>query len=420
LTNWYLRLNRERLKGMVENEDSETGLQVLYNVLLDVSILMSPFTPFITEHLYQHLRKKQPSYDENSPGNTNPPMVGKSDSVHFLQLPKYDETRSNPAAVEAMNALQTIIEQGRYVREKRNISLRTPIKSVVVILRDPSPSVIASITGHLKEYILSELNAWDFVVIGKEEEEKWIKMSLQPNFKMLGKKLGKKMGAVKKKVESLTHEEALAALEAGEIVIEGISINTESEIISKLSFAKSESHWESSSTPEGSTVVAVDCTQDEALLSSGKSRELINIVQQLRKAAGLDLKDTVEVFFSEEADGVENAVKQNVSLFAAKLKGIVPIPQKYRQPWSVILGQDTAEVGGAKVEVMISRPAIAVKEGLSEGVNSFLSTIDINVKDRQEIMRCTVDRKEFEVVHGQDFWWSAMEKAKCTKTLEWL
>lgn len=205
LTNWYVRLNRDRLKGMVENEDAEIGLQVLYDVLMDVTVLMAPFTPFITEHLYQHLRKKQPSYEEGAP-DTNPTIPGKSKSVHFLQLPKYDESRLNSDAVDAMEVLQTIVEQGRNVRERRNISLRTPIKSVVVVLRDPSPSVVASVTGPLKEYILSELNAWDFVVVGKEEEKDWVKMSLQPNFKLLGKKLGKKMGAAKKFVEELSHE----------------------------------------------------------------------------------------------------------------------------------------------------------------------------------------------------------------------
>merc|ERR1712238_468751 len=67
LTNWYLRLNRDRMKGLESGGDSheaETGLQVLYDVLLSVTILMAPFTPFITEYFYQHLRKMQPSYAE--------------------------------------------------------------------------------------------------------------------------------------------------------------------------------------------------------------------------------------------------------------------------------------------------------------------------------------------------------------------
>jgi isoleucyl-tRNA synthetase len=211
LTNWYVRLNRDRLKGLEgDNADTEaeTGLQVLYDVLLDVTIIMAPFTPFITEFFYQHLRKLQPSYAEaaNGGGKTNPVMPGKSDSVHFLRLPEYDESRLNADAVEAMEALQSIVELGRNAREKRNISLRTPVKSLVAILRNPSENVVKGITGPLKNYILSELNAWDFTVVPEEEQHDWVTLALTPDFKVLGKKLGKKMKAVGAAVKKLTHD----------------------------------------------------------------------------------------------------------------------------------------------------------------------------------------------------------------------
>jgi len=213
LTNWYVRLNRERLKGL-EGEggdadlEAEVGLQVLYDVLLDVTIVMAPFTPYITEFFYQHLRKLQPSYKDaaNGGGTSNPVMPGKSDSVHFLTLPEYDPTRLNEDAVQSMTALQSIVEQGRNAREKRNISLRTPVKTVVAILRDPAAHVIEALGGPLKKYILSELNAWDFQVVPKEEEHDWVTLSLTPNFKVLGKKLGQKMKAVKAAVTGLSHE----------------------------------------------------------------------------------------------------------------------------------------------------------------------------------------------------------------------
>jgi isoleucyl-tRNA synthetase len=82
-----------------------------------------------------------------------------------------------------MEALQTIVEQGRNAREKRNISLRTPVKSVVAVLRNPGEHVVSGITGPLKTYILSELNAWDFTVVPKEQEHDWVTLSLLPNFK---------------------------------------------------------------------------------------------------------------------------------------------------------------------------------------------------------------------------------------------
>jgi isoleucyl-tRNA synthetase len=169
---------------------------------------MGPFTPFITEYFYQHLRKLQPSYKDAADGGgmTNPAVAGKSDSVHFLKLPAYDESRLNVDAVEAMEALQSIVEQGRIVREKRTISLRTPIKSVVVIFRDPSENVVNGITGPLKKYILSELNAWDFHVVPTAEAHEWITLSLTPDFSILGRKLGKKMKAVQAHISKMTHE----------------------------------------------------------------------------------------------------------------------------------------------------------------------------------------------------------------------
>jgi isoleucyl-tRNA synthetase len=210
LTNWYVRLNRDRLKGL-EGEDpekeAESGLQVLYDVLLDVTVIMAPFTPFITEFFYQRLRKLQPSFkdSENGGGKTNPVMRGKSDSVHFLKLPKYDESRLNHNAVDAMEALQSIVEQGRNCREKRNISLRTPIKTVVAVLRNPPDHVVKGLAGALQKYILSELNAWELQVVPKEQEHDWVTLSLAPNFPVLGKKLGKKMKDVNNAVRALSH-----------------------------------------------------------------------------------------------------------------------------------------------------------------------------------------------------------------------
>jgi isoleucyl-tRNA synthetase len=104
-----------------------------------------------------------------------------------------------------MEALQAIVEQGRNAREKRLISLRTPVKEVVAILRNPSENVVKGITGPLKSYILSELNAWEFTVVPKEQEHDWVTLSLTPNFAVLGKKLGKNMKAVGAAVKALSH-----------------------------------------------------------------------------------------------------------------------------------------------------------------------------------------------------------------------
>lgn len=421
LTNWYVRLNRDRLKGLESGDasDAETGLQVLYDVLLDVTVLMAPFTPFITEYFYQHLRKLQPSYAEAADGGgaSNPVKPGKSDSVHFLTLPAYDEGRLNESAVEAMEALQAVVENGRTCRERRNISLRTPIKCVTVVLRNPSANVVDSLNGPLKGYVLSELNAWELVIVPKEQEHEWVTLSLTPNFTVLGKKLGKKMKDFKSHVTSMSHADAVACLEKGSLDFENLTISATDELVSKLAFSKDGEQWESTSTPEGDVVVAIDCTQDEAILSAGRSRELINAIQQLRKAAGLDIGDKVEVFYKEEAglSVVESAVSNNVEAFATKFQGSVPLPKKFAPSWSVELRSGTAEIGGSTVNVYICRPAVAGKDGLSEEVLYYLSTLepaDVAGKDSLELK---IDGKEYTLKEGVDYWVSAGAKLKDVK-----
>jgi len=423
LTNWYLRLNRDRLKGNEgDEEDAETGLQVLYDVLLNVTTIMAPFTPFITEFFYQHLRKMQPSFAEaaNGGGSSNPVMPGKSDSVHFLNLPSYDSSLLNENAVESMLTLQKIVELGRNVREKRLINLKTPVKNVVVVLRNPGDYIISAITGPLKSYILSELNAWELTLVAKEDEHNWVTLSLIPDFKMLGKKLGKKMKAVKGSITELSHTDAVAALEKGSLEVEGVTIDTLTEVVSKLSFSREGDQWEASSTPEGNVVVAVDCTQDEAILAAGKARELINHIQQLRKSAGLDMKDVVEAFFDEPVASTESAVAMNVSLFKNKFKGSVPVPKEFAPSWSVLIASDNVEVGGSKVNVSICRPALAAKDGLSDLAATYLSTVEPSTVETGSVLKCKIDGTEISVTEGKDFWLSTTAKVEATKAVAWL
>ena len=103
-----------------------------------MTVLMAPFTPFLTELLYQHLRKLHPNSTPSSSSSLPPDAIGRADSVHYVMLPMYDAERLNPACEERMATLQTVIELGRMVRERNNISLKTPVKEVIVVSKDQS------------------------------------------------------------------------------------------------------------------------------------------------------------------------------------------------------------------------------------------------------------------------------------------
>lgn len=136
----------------------------------------------------------------------------------------------------------------------------------------------------------------------------------------------------------------------------------------------------------------------------------------------MDLSDQVEVFF-EESPGInsmESAVSLNVNLFAAKFQGAVPVPKKFAPSWSVALRSDSVEIGGAKIEVSICRPALAGRAGLSEEVNYLLSTMEpFQVIDKKSLT-FSVDGKEITLTQGQDYWVNTITKLRSTKALTWV
>ena len=79
LTNWYVRLNRSRMKGEDGLEEQLISLNTLYDVLLNSTIMMSCITPFLSEYIYQNLK--------NGIDQTNKTYY--ADSIHFLQIPDY-------------------------------------------------------------------------------------------------------------------------------------------------------------------------------------------------------------------------------------------------------------------------------------------------------------------------------------------
>lgn len=133
LTKWYVRLNRERLKGSEGSDEALTGLNVLYKVLLTVTSVMSPFTPFFSEFLYQKLRMLHPARNGD-----DKEAIGSSASVHFLQLPSVATVDPQAELVTLeMAALQTVVELGRKAREARNVSLKKPVKNIVIVVSKP-------------------------------------------------------------------------------------------------------------------------------------------------------------------------------------------------------------------------------------------------------------------------------------------
>ncbi|KAJ2122784.1 isoleucine--tRNA ligase, partial [Coemansia sp. RSA 788] len=281
LTNWYVRFNRKRLKGDNGVEDATHALNTLYEVLLTMCRLMAPFTPFITETMYQTLKEYLPAGF----------FEGDSRSLHFVPFPEVREEYFNTDIERAMSRMQAVIELGRVIRERNNISLKNPLLELVVI--HPSAEYLNDVRG-LSSYIVEELNLRK-LDLTSDEEKYGIKYRAEADFKKLGAKLRKDMPRVKKALPDIPSAEIKAVQSGGSLTVDGITLAADDfnvvRFFDALSLEEKSRKFEEATDRD--TLVLLDTELYEELQQEGVAREVINRVQRLRKKAGLKPVDDI-------------------------------------------------------------------------------------------------------------------------------
>ena len=296
LTNWYVRLNRRRLKGGEGVEEARTSLAVLWFVLLDLSRLMAPFTPFITEAMYQHLIgfcAAGGSSADAAAAAAAATQPGTAKSIHFTSIPEVQPHLVDAAMEARTQLMQTVIELGRTARERRTLSLKNPVKEVIVI--HPDARVLADVAS-LGGYVTDELNALQLVTSSDEAE--WATLTATPDAALLGKRLGKDLKAVSAAVRALPHAAVrefmargelrvpVAGAPGGEVVLSGAEV----KIVREVRADKAAAGYETLVSPDGVLLVAVNVAQDEGLRGMGSAREVVNRIQKLRKRLNLQVR----------------------------------------------------------------------------------------------------------------------------------
>jgi len=229
------------------------------------------------------------------------------------------------------------------------------------------------------------------------------------------------MKAVKAGLVAMTHEEAKAAIESGSAEVAGETIDFKSEVISMYKYANEDPVWEGAVHNDGDVVISIDSTMDEALIASGKSRELMTNIQKLRKTAGLVVSDKIEAFYEEVGSSyggtMSKYVKMNLKAFEDKFGGMIPLPKEYASASSNVLATATVDMDGVKLIVDIRTPALSVSPSVSDLASKFIATLSLNeVTDGQEISG-KIDEEEFKLVEGKDFFKSATAMAKSENKL---
>ncbi|PFH53847.1 hypothetical protein AMATHDRAFT_73255 [Amanita thiersii Skay4041] len=343
LTNWYIRFNRKRLKGEDGVEDTVSALNTLFEALFTLCRTMSSYTPFITENLYQTLRKFIP--DDPSAGDTR--------SVHFLGFPKVKEAYFDAEIERKVKRMQAVIELTRNLRERNNLSLKVPLKELLVF--HPDPQYIADVDSLLR-YIESELNVRD-VIFTSDEKLSGVRYRAAADWAVLGRKLRKDLGRVKNALPNVSSNEVKAYVSTGKIVVDGIELVTgDLGVLRYLELPEgAEAHY--GTHTDNDVVVRLDIQVHPDLQGEWLARELTNRVQKLRKKAGLQATDDVDVYYSfENGTGGEllSAIKEHSEIIKRTV-GSLPTDVGERKGGKTLM-EEEQEVADVKFLLYLVRP----------------------------------------------------------------
>lgn len=331
LTNWYIRLNRARLKGENGPEDTNVALNTLFEALYTFSRAMAPFTPFLSETIYQNLKTAIPQscFDGHDPR-----------SVHFLEYPVARAELYDEETERSVGRMQKVIELGRTIREKMNIGLKTPLKTLVVLHNDTQ---YLKDVESLQKYIVDELNIRD-LVLTSDEAKYGVEYKAQADWPTLGKKLKKDMVKVKNALPNLTSKQVQGYLENKEIDIDGIKlVDGDLNVIRDLS-ADSTAQGHHVNTDQD-VLIILDTNVYEELKTEGTTREFINRVQRYRKKLGLQATDEVQVEYElkQDACGLASCLDANVELVNKALRR--PLRTKADDSTAEVIGEEDQEIG---------------------------------------------------------------------------
>lgn len=283
LTNWYVRMNRKRIKGDNGAEDCRRALNTLFCIVYTMTRINAPFTPFLTEFMFQRLRKLLPA------------TKTVNDSIHYEMIPDPCRKLINQDIEKAVSCMQTVIELGRIVRDRKTMPVKYPLPEIVVINQDQR--VISDIVS-LKSYILEELNVKTLTVT-TDKEKYGVTLRAEPDHKNLGARLKGEFKSVMAAIKELTDEELQKFVEEKKIVVQGHTLE-EQDLRLSFSFTgpaaeqlskRYEAHC------EGNVLILMDVTPDEMMQNEGLAREIINRVQKLRKKAQLVPSDDAVVYY---------------------------------------------------------------------------------------------------------------------------
>jgi isoleucyl-tRNA synthetase len=269
LSNWYVRRSRSRFWGNVDAADTRAAFRTLWEALRQVAVLAAPCIPFAADWLHRALAES---------------------SVHLQRWPAGHEEGSDGVRDEGleadMAAARVLVSLGRAAREEAKVRVRQPLRTLQAVLPGGRPlgdDVLAVVREELNVKAVTFLSSTQGIVT----------LVARPNYRALGVRFRKETNDAAGAIRALP-QEALQRHLSGEPVefeVSGTAHVLEGDDVEVVQEASTGLLVKA----EGAYAVALDAELDDELVAEGLARELVNRIQRLRKDAGLDITDRVDL-----------------------------------------------------------------------------------------------------------------------------
>ncbi len=324
LTNWYIRRNRRRFWADADTPDRQQAFETLYRVLLALAQISAPFIPFLSEAIYRNMRTAD-----------MPP------SVHLSDFPTYDPLLRNPLLEEEMEALQTVVSLGHSLRKEYKLKVRQPLPAVHIVSTNPRILPFLDDQQHL---IAEELNVKQ--VHFHKEKRDFVSHTIKPNFRILGKKVGRRMKETTQLIAQFDEEQIQQLLDG-----KSVTISPEGEpfdlILEDVEIGHSVEEGRVA-TNLGTLTVALDTTLNDALIYEGIARELVNKINTMRRDAGFAVTDRIKIYL-QTSEKVLEAIHLHRDYIAEEVLALELNLEPHSQAFSWDINGEPTKIAIVKV-----------------------------------------------------------------------
>ena len=320
LSNWYIRRNRRRFWKSEMGKDKLCAYQTLYEVLFTLSKMIAPFSPFLAEDIYRNLNS-----------------IGKEEweSVHLANYPDPGEMEYrfiDESLEERMRVAREVVSLCRSARNEAGLRVRQPLHRVIIVTQSQQRQEAIRM---LEKLIVEEVNVRRVEFV--DSDSQLMEKRAQPVFRNLGPKFGAKINHAADIIRGFSADE-IDRLEHGKKIRITLGRGKHEDVGIEDIEIVSEARPGLVVQTEGELIVALDIKLNEDLVAEGLAREFVNRIQNMRKGAGFQVTDRINVYY-EASPAIHRAIRKKANYIREEILAVSLNDQfqegEYQQEWEI-------------------------------------------------------------------------------------